>query len=148
MKRIRRILHASDFSRPSRRAFAQAVQLAQLARAELTLVHVLGSPMPYVGDGYIPPQVYDQVLADLRERARKALVRLVARAKASGVKAKGLLVEGTPAEAIVRAARSRRADLIVMGTHGHTGLARVVLGSVAARVVAAAACPVLTVRGK
>ncbi|MGH2628444.1 MAG: universal stress protein, partial [Anaerolineales bacterium] len=55
-----------------------------------------------------------------------------------------MLLEGTPADRIVRAARSRRADLIVMGTHGRGGLAKLFLGSVAERVVATARCPVLT----
>ena len=58
------------------------------------------------------------------------------------------VVAGHPADAIVREARERGADLIVMGTHGRTGLAKLFLGSVASRVVTAAHCPVLTVRGK
>ena len=61
---------------------------------------------------------------------------------------KGLLVEGVPHEQIVRLARSKRADVVVMGTHGRSGLAKLFLGSVAGRVVAAAPCPVLTVRGR
>jgi nucleotide-binding universal stress UspA family protein len=59
-----------------------------------------------------------------------------------------MLLDGTAHERIVRAARSKRADLIVIGTHGRTGLARLFLGSVAGRVVATATCPVMTVRGK
>ena len=59
-----------------------------------------------------------------------------------------LVDAGVAAEQIVRLARARRADLIVMGTHGRTGFTRALLGSVAARVVALAACPVLTVRGR
>ena len=70
MKRIGRILHASDFSRASRPAFAQAIELAKLARAELTIVHVLTPVIPYVGEGYVSPLLYDQVLATSRtERA-------------------------------------------------------------------------------
>jgi nucleotide-binding universal stress UspA family protein len=64
------------------------------------------------------------------------------------VRARGVLLEGVAHEAIVREARKRRADLIVIGTHGRTGVARFFLGSVAARVTATAPCPVLTVRGK
>jgi len=59
-----------------------------------------------------------------------------------------LLLEGRTAEQIVRAARSKRAGMIVIGTHGRTGLTRFLLGSVAARVLAIARCPVLTVRGR
>jgi nucleotide-binding universal stress UspA family protein len=78
--------------------------------------------------------------------ARKELDRLVRKAKAAGVRASGIVVDfGVPAERITRLARSRRADVIVMGTHGRTGFRRALLGSVAARVVATAGCPVLTV---
>jgi nucleotide-binding universal stress UspA family protein len=59
-----------------------------------------------------------------------------------------VLLTGTPYEQIVRTLRSRRADLAVIGTHGRTGLARFLVGSVAARVVALSPCPVLTVRGR
>ncbi len=61
---------------------------------------------------------------------------------------KEMLREGAAAEQIVRAAKSVHADVIVMGTHGRTGLAKAVLGSIAGRVIATAPCPVLTVRGK
>ena len=148
MKRIRRILHASDFSGPSRLAFARAIDFAKLARAEVILVHVLNPIVPYVGDGYVAPQLYDQIVTDLQTRARKQLQQMAARAKAAGVRAGVLLLEGVPPERIVRAARAKRAGLIVMGTHGHTGLTRMILGSVAGRVVATAPCPVLTVRGR
>jgi nucleotide-binding universal stress UspA family protein len=148
MRRIRRILHPSDFSRSSRAAFARAIEFAKLARAELTLVHVLAPAIPFVGEGYVSPQLYDQVVADQQNRARKQLARMLAKARASGVRAKGLLVEGAPHDRILRTARTKRSDLIVMGTHGHTGLVRMFLGSVAARVVATARCPVLTVRSR
>jgi nucleotide-binding universal stress UspA family protein len=62
------------------------------------------------------------------------------------VRARGLLLEGQPADQILRA--SRRAGVVVIGTHGRTGVARFILGSVAGRVVAGARCPVVTVRGK
>ena len=148
MRRIRRILHPSDFSRASRPAFARAIEFAKLARAELTILHVLAPAIPYVGEGYMSPQLYDQIVKDLQARARKQLGRLVAKARAAGIRTKALLVEGAPHDRIVRAARARRAGLIVMGTHGHGALARVILGSVATRVVATARCPVLTVRSR
>ena len=73
---------------------------------------------------------------------------MLARARKAGEGAKTALIQGVAAERIVAAARRNRADLIVIGTHGRTGLARLMLGSVASRVVATAACPVLTVRGR
>jgi nucleotide-binding universal stress UspA family protein len=72
----------------------------------------------------------------------------VAKARKAGVRARALLLEGVVADRIVRAAKGQRADVIVIGTHGRTGLARFVLGSVADRVVSQAGCPVLTVRGR
>lgn len=142
----RRILHPSDFSAASRAAFKKAVELAKASRAELAIVHVLSPVMPVPADGYVSPKVYDEMAASSRAWANKQLAKRVARAKAAGVRAKGRLMEGNAHEQIVRAAR--RADLVVMGTHGRSGLARFFLGSVAGRVVSAAPCPVLTVRGK
>lgn len=83
-----------------------------------------------------------------RAYAQKHLDALVAKARRAGVRVKGLLVPGVAHERIARAARSRKADLVVIGTHGRTGVAKVFLGSVASRVLAIAPCPVLTVRGK
>ena len=148
MAGIRRILHASDFSRASRAAFDQALKLARANRAELTVVHVFSTPLMYAPDGYALPQAYQEMLDSVRSQAQKQLDKLLAKARAAGVRARGLLLEGVPHDRIVRAAKSRRADLVVIGTHGRTGLARLFLGSVAGRVVAAASCPVLTVRGK
>lgn len=144
----RRILHPSDFSSASRAAFAKAVELAKTNRAELTIVHVLSPVMPALGDGYVSPKVYEELVASSRAWARKQLGRRLAKAKAAGVRAKGLLMDGVPHEAIMRAAKARRADLLVMGTHGRSGLAKFFLGSVAGRVVAGGPCPVLTVKGK
>lgn len=148
MSQFRRILHASDFSPASRPAFRRALDLARANRAALTLVHVYSTFIPVMGEGFVSGQVYDKMLTDIRTDAQRRLGRLVAEARKKGVRAKGLALEGIPHERIVRAARSTRADLIVLGTHGRTGLGRMFLGSVAARVVTLAPCPVLTVRAK
>jgi nucleotide-binding universal stress UspA family protein len=148
MSRFRRILHASDFSPASRPAFRRAVDLARANRSRLTIVHVYTPVVPMVGEGYAMPQLYDRMLADVRADAQRQLDRLVAKARQAGARAKGLLLEGIPHDRIVRAARSTRADVVVLGTHGRTGLGRLFLGSVAARVVTLAPCPVLTVRAK
>jgi nucleotide-binding universal stress UspA family protein len=146
--RFRHILHASDFSPASRPAFALAVGLARSQRAALTVVHVMAPAVPVIGDAYVSPQTWTDLQRQVRAYAQRELDQLLGRARRAGVRAQGLLVEGAPADRIVRAARSRRADLIVMGTHGRGGLARLFLGSVAERVVATAPCPVLTVRGR
>jgi nucleotide-binding universal stress UspA family protein len=144
----RRIMHPSDFSPASQAAFAKAVDMAKASRAELTIVHVLSAVMPVPGDGYISPKVYDEIAASTRAWAQKQLDRRVAKAKAAGVRAKGMLMDGVAHEQIIRAAKAKRADLLVLGTHGRSGLAKLFIGSVAGRVVSAAPCPVLTVRGR
>jgi nucleotide-binding universal stress UspA family protein len=146
---FRRILHPSDFSRASARAFATALKLARAGRVPLTVAHVLAPFVPVVaGEGFILPETYERLDASARAAAHKQLDRLVARARQAGVRATGLLLDGVPHEQIVRAIKSSRADLVVIGTHGRTGLTRFFLGSVAARVVTLAPCPVLTVRGR
>jgi nucleotide-binding universal stress UspA family protein len=145
----RRILHPSDFSAASSAAFKKAIDMAKSSRAQLIVAHVISPTLPVPpGDGYVSPKVYEDLAASTRAWARKHLDKLLASAKKSGVRAKGFLLDGVPHEQIVRFAKSRRPDLVVMGAHGRSGLAKLFLGSVAGRVVAAASCPVLTVKGR
>jgi nucleotide-binding universal stress UspA family protein len=125
------------------------VALAKRGRAALTIVHVI-SPIvpPLSADGYVSPQVIDDLDRRARAYAAREVGKLVSKAKRAGVRAKSLVLEGVAADRVVRAAKSRRADVIVMGTHGRGAVAKFFLGSVAGRVVATAACPVLTVRGR
>ena len=146
--KLRRVLHPSDFSRASTAAFVRAVDLARASRAELVLAHVMSLPVPMAGDGYLPPKIWEEMESSSRAYAQKQMEGLVAKARKAGVRVKTLLTTGVPHERIVQAARSQKADLVVMGTHGRTGLQRFFLGSVAERVVASAGCPVMTVRGK
>jgi nucleotide-binding universal stress UspA family protein len=148
MSRIRRILHPTDFSRASSAAFKRAVDMAKANRAELLLVHVMTPAIPMMGDGYVSPQLYEDMEAAARAYSQKHLNALVGRAKKAGARVKALLLEGIPHERIAQAARSRKADLVVIGTHGRTGFAKLFLGSVASRVLTISPCPVLTVRGK
>ena len=139
------LAHPTDFSPASRRAFRMVVGLAKTSRAELLVAHVL-PVLPLVADAYIAATTYDELLRGQRAGAKKQLDRLVGKAKAAGARADGILLDfGVPAERIVRLAQSRHIDVIVMGTHGRTGVRRALVGSVAARVVAMAACPVMTV---
>ena len=150
MKRFRRIMHASDFSPASRPAFRMAIELAKSSGARLLIVHARPLVIsPLMGEGvYVSPATWNEIEVGARRAAQKQIARLLQEAKRAGVHATGLVVEGVPADRIVRAARARRADLLVLGTHGRTGLSRLVLGSVAARVVATARCPVLTVHAR
>jgi nucleotide-binding universal stress UspA family protein len=145
----RPIVHASDLSAASRAAFAGAVDVARREHAELLVVHVMAPvPMPVGGDGSIPPPAWKELLRAHRRVAQRRLDARVRRAGAAGARARGLLLDGVPARAILDTARRRHARMIVVGTHGRRGLARLVLGSVAGRVVAGATCPVMTVRGR
>jgi nucleotide-binding universal stress UspA family protein len=140
-------VHPTDFSAASRPALKKAIELAKKDRAALTLLHVM-APMIPAGNLYISPRTYDEWAAATTESANKAMGGLLKRARAAAVKAKSIVLMGVPADVIVRTARTRRAALIVMGTHGRSGFSRFLLGSVASRVVATSPCPVLTVRGK
>ena len=142
-----RILYATDFSAASGAAFRQAIAMARRDRAELLVLHVLSPPAPIVADAYITPNVWNELLRSQRASAQRRLDAAVQKARRARVRARGLLAEGVPADTIVRVARARGARMIVVGTHGRRGAARFFLGSVAARVVAAAHSPVLTVRG-
>jgi nucleotide-binding universal stress UspA family protein len=151
MKDIRRVMYASDFSAASLAAFPHAVNVARATGAELIIVHVLPSPIPLIGEmTYMDKETWDAVFADVQAEAHKRLDVLLARARDDGIVTSGLVVDGpgvaVPADEIIRTAKEKNVDLLVLGTHGRTGVAKFFLGSVAARVVATAPCPVLTVR--
>jgi len=145
MKLYGTILAATDFSHTSDAAFEEALRLAESNGAALIVAHVAEVLLPLTVS-YGGPELYQAADAAAREAARDQLERLTATAAGRGVKAVWVLEQGFVADEIVEAARREKADLIVMGTHGRRGVARVVLGSVAARVFATAPCPVLTIR--
>jgi nucleotide-binding universal stress UspA family protein len=146
--KARRVLHPSDFSTVSNAAFAKAVDVAKDDGAELLVAHVLVPIGPIVGDGYVSPRTFEDLERAAREQAQKRLDALVSRARKAGVRASSMLVEGVPWQEVVRLVKGKRIDLVVMGTHGRSGLAKFFLGSVAERVVASSPCPVLTVRSR
>jgi nucleotide-binding universal stress UspA family protein len=146
--RVRRVLYATDFSAASRRALTTALTIAKSAGAKLTIVHVMAPVMPTVPQQYIDAVTLDQLEKRAREWSRRQLKKLADTAKRAGLRAATELRHGDPVGQIIRTARSERADLIVVGTHGRRGLPKFFLGSVAERVVAMAPCAVVTVRGK
>jgi nucleotide-binding universal stress UspA family protein len=147
MKRIRHILYASDFSTASRRAFATAVTMAKTLDARLTIVHAIAPMIVTAPEQYVDAVTVEQLRIQERQWGARQVKRLADRAKKAGVRAAALLLDGDPGEQVVRASRSKRADIIVVGTHGRRGFSKFLLGSVAGRVVATATCPVVTVRG-
>jgi universal stress protein A len=144
MKAIRRILHATDFSTASAPAFANALDWAKRMHAELRLVHVI--PLPLVGEGYPSRDAYDGMMTAVKRETEARLTALAVKARKAGVRTSTAVLTGVPHEEIVADARRRHADLVVVGTHGRTGFSRIVMGSVATRVIALARAPVLTVR--
>ena len=148
MASVRRILFASDFSKASGKAFAAALTMAKSNRATLTVLHVLAPMTPISPDQYIGPETWQQIQADARRWTARKLGELTLKARKAGVRLAVRMADGSPAKQIVRAAKAGRYDLVIIGTHGRTGLARFFLGSVAAQVVATAPCAVMTVRGR
>jgi nucleotide-binding universal stress UspA family protein len=142
---FQRIVVPTDFSPDSERAVRVASELSRTYAAPLSIVHIY-DPVAYpLPDGYV---MYTSAqLSSMWEEFERRLAQAKADAlEAGAVQPETRLLQGLTAAEIVRFARDGGYDLIEMGTHGRTGLSRVLLGSVAARVVQTAACPVLTVK--
>jgi universal stress protein A len=146
MPEIRRILVPTDFSPHSNEATAWAADLAGRYGASIMLVHVYQPVSMILPEGFVLKSA-DEIATLLHSldsalaEARAQLARI-----APGVAIDSALLQGSPFAEIVRHAREGGYDLIVIGTHGRTGLRHALLGSVAEKVVRKAPCPVLTVR--
>ena len=140
MLSIRTLLHPTDFSERSQYAFRLACSLARDYGARLILLHVGRQPVITPVGGVVPPEP-ERCEEELTEQLHK----LEAQAPQLRVESR-LAMAGDPAAEILRVAQETPCDLIVMGTHGWTGLGRLLMGSVAEQVVCRAACPVLTVK--
>jgi nucleotide-binding universal stress UspA family protein len=143
MRQIRTILVPVDFSPGSRAALDFGLQLARRFDASLWLLHAYVLPAYAFSEGVaIGPDLAENLAND----ARKGLERIREELQESVVPVSVASVAGSPAEVIVEWAQTHGVDLIVMGTHGRSGLKHLLAGSVAERVVRAAHCPVVTVR--
>jgi len=145
---ITKILIPVDFSPHAEHAFGYAAALARRLGAVLTLVHVVEDPFAagaWGAEGYVPN--VGELLQELIAGAERQLAPWKERPAAQGLTVKTAVITGRPAQAIIEHAGSAGCDLIVMATHGRTGLSHAVMGSVAERVLRRAPCPVLTVRG-
>jgi nucleotide-binding universal stress UspA family protein len=151
MQRVKRIVVATDFSSCSRDAVDYAVFLAETFGASLDVLHVIWEPPTYVGA---------EVMVDISGQSRQSLGRfaynqaekemstvLAEIRTAHDVKLVPRLELGDPPSTILRIAAEDQYDMIVMGTHGRTGISHLLMGSVAEKVVRRASCPVLTVHG-
>ncbi len=141
---LRRILAPVDFSDCSDKAVAYAAELADKLRADLSLLYVVPDLTLAMPDAVMPVPVATPDMDDLVKSGRESLDKMIAEKKLT---ATGDVRIGSAAAEIVDAAKEAAADLIVIGTHGRGGLAHLLLGSVAEKVVRTAPCPVLTVRG-
>ena len=143
---LRRILVPTDFSKFSQVALTYGVALAEKFGSELVLLHVVQDLALFIPEAVAIPPAVGPTVEQFTAAAHEALERLVRENGLEDRPVRREVREGTPFYEIVRLAREEAIDLIVMGTHGHTGLAHVLLGSVSERVVRKAPCPVLTVR--
>lgn len=139
MLAIKTILHPTDFSEPASHARKMALEMARDYGARLILLHVVEPPVYYgeLGANVNPSD-------DVRQTEREKLAELVE--PDSNVRIEPITVDGMAALEILRVARERHADLIVVGSHGRSGLGRVLMGSVAEEISRNAPCPVLIVR--
>jgi nucleotide-binding universal stress UspA family protein len=145
MIRFHRILAAVDFGAASQEALEVAIEFAVTNDATLTLVHTWEIPTyAYAGMAYLPTDVWSAI----EQAAKGQLETTLALVQKRVPNAVSVFAGGEASHEILDAAERTRADLVVMGTHGRRGMSRVLLGSVAEKVVRLSPVPVLTVRGK
>ena len=141
---VRTILVPIDFSANAQAVIEWAAHLAEQHGSRLVLLHVYHLPVDFqqLEGAYLPPDFWTQVKADAMENLERAAAPLRER----GLSIETVVREGYPATAIEEEAKARQADLVVIGTRGHTGVKHLLLGSVAERVVQKSPCPVLAVK--
>ena len=140
--KIKSILVPTDFSDCSQVAIEHAISLARTLHAKVFLLHVMEPPVYGLDFSLMHPGI----LPVVRHKLVEMMQQWVDRMKNQGIEAEGYFVTGVPFLEIIRAAKKHEAELIVMGTHGRTGFAHIMLGSTAERVIQRAHCPVLTVK--
>jgi len=139
-----KILVPIDFSDHSRKALAYAVKFAQQFGSEIELVHVV-TPVVYA-EGMVLPAAMENLDRQTEEHAKAELDKIAA--ENPGVKIKTAILTGNPYDEIVTHARKRQTDLLLITTHGRTGLQHFLMGSTAEKILRHAPCPVMVVRDK
>lgn len=147
MKEFRTIVFATDFSDPSATAFDYAYSLAKKCEAKLVLVHVVSEPVDLRGF-YVPHISFDVLEQEIEDGAKKMMDTFCSEKFKEGDDYEVHVVPGLVHEEIIKQAQLVKADMIVMGTHGRTGLDHVLFGSTAEKVVRKSPIPVLTVSGE
>jgi nucleotide-binding universal stress UspA family protein len=145
MKPFTKILTAIDFSENSDYAFDYALTLAKQFDSQLMTLHVINEPVDLRGF-YVPHISFEQLEKEIEEGAEKMMAKFCSSKMGDFTNFTTSIVTGIPYEEIIRSAQEAAASLIVLGTHGRTGLDHLIFGSTAERVVRGASCPVLTIR--
>jgi universal stress protein A len=145
---IQAILAPTDFSAHSEQAVRYACGLAARLGSDLHLLHILSEILPAGPDPILMPVMPPEYYQENEDRAKETLDRLLDSAWGSPRAVVPAVRWGSPVESIVAYALDHHVDLIVIATHGRTGLSHVLLGSVAERIVREAPCPVLTLRDR
>jgi nucleotide-binding universal stress UspA family protein len=145
MKPFDKILTAIDFSENSDYAFDYALTLAKQFDSQLTILHVINEPVDLRGF-YVPHISFEQLEKEIEEGAEKMMANFCSSKMGDFTNFTTAIVTGIPYEEIIRSAGDAAASLVVLGTHGRTGLDHLIFGSTAERVVRGASCPVLTIR--
>lgn len=141
---MKKILVATDFSNASAQALKNAVEIATACKASILLLHIVHDPAEAPGF-YAAKKAGKKVLRNMEQAAEQMMKDFAEQELGAFDKFDVRVEPGLPAEQIVRWAKKEKADLIAIGTHGRSGLVRLMLGSVADRVIRTAPCPVLTV---
>ena len=142
MARAKTYLVPVDFSKGSEAALDQAVKMAKENKAKLLLLHVISTAFTFpLESGFV------EILDILEKNARESMAKLVRKKRLNPRQCRSLLITGlNPADIIASVAKKSRPAMIIMGSHGRTGLQRFMIGSVAERTLRYAQCPVLIVK--
>lgn len=147
MMEIRSILLPTDFSDCANYALSYATSFARSAGASIICVHVIEPVMPTVGyTGMTEPLPMADISEQLEDSAERELPKISECEECEGLNVEEVIAHGDAASEIVRVAKERDVDLIIISTHGRTGLGRLIFGSTAESVVRHAPCPVLVVK--
>lgn len=142
---IKNILFPTDFSQGARAAMDYAISLARDYKARLILLYVIQDIS--IAEWYIPSSLsVTDLVEDMQKSARKEMDKWAAEASAKVKDVEKMVVRGVPFVEIIKTAKDKDVDMIVIGTHGRTGIDHMLFGSTAEKVVRKSPCPVLTVR--
>ncbi len=145
MQAFDNILFATDFSEGSEHAFDYAYTLAKTYNARLVIVHVINEPVDLRGF-YVPHISFEKLEKEIEAGAEKMMAEFCRTRIKDFNRYESVILTGIPYEEILKKAEEEKSSLIVLGTHGRSGIDHILFGSTAERVVRKARCPVMTVR--